>query len=62
MVLGNLHVIVSGVVASFFAKKGDRAARMNLCRRKDAFELVNEMSDVVGCSLERSDVMCAARG
>lgn len=53
---GIFQVEVSGDVASFFAKYGDRAARMNLCKLKEVVSVVRVISDVCGILRLSSDV------
>ncbi len=51
-----------GATDNFFAKYGDLADKMNLCRQKDSPAAVTMISEVRGCSLVNKEVICEARG
>lgn len=59
---GTFHVVVSGDVASFLAKYGDRAARTNLCKSREVVSVVKVMSEVCGDVRLSNDVRWEARG
>jgi hypothetical protein len=60
--LGKRQDVISGELASFRAKYGDLAAKMNLCKRSTSLPHISEMSHVAGCLRVRRDEMCAANG
>jgi hypothetical protein len=62
MLWGSFHDAVLGAAASLFAKYGDRAASINLCRWKVSSCVVIVMSVVFGVGRDRREVTCAARG
>jgi hypothetical protein len=62
MVLDNFHDVVSGAAASFFEKYGDRADKIALCKFHVSEDAESVISDVLGTSLTRRDVMCEAKG
>lgn len=60
--LANFQTAVSGAVASFFEKYGDRAERTNLCKFHRSEEAVRQISEVFGVSRVSNEVIWEARG